>query len=61
MRRVRRCASRLDAPLAGSRIGRNRLVGELVRAGLEVADPVRDNGVDLLASAPHFTWTQPLG
>ena len=41
-------------------IGRNWLVGELVRAGLEVADPVRDNGVDLLASAPHFIWTLPL-
>ena len=42
-------------------IGRNWLVGEVVRAGLEVADPVRDKGVDLLASAPHFTWTLPLG
>lgn len=42
-------------------IGRNWLVGELGRAGLEVADPVRDKGVDLLASAPHFTWTLPLG
>ena len=42
-------------------IGRSWLVGELVRAGLEVADPVRDNGIDLLASAPHFIWTLPLG
>jgi hypothetical protein len=42
-------------------MGRNWLVGELVRAGLEVADPARDNGVDLLASAPRFTWMLPLG
>jgi hypothetical protein len=30
-------------------LGRNRLTGELLRAGLEVAVPVRDRGVDLIA------------
>ena len=30
-------------------IGRNRLVDELLRAGLEVAVPLRDRGIDLLA------------
>jgi hypothetical protein len=30
-------------------IGRNRLVNELLEAGLEVAEPLRDRGVDLIA------------
>jgi hypothetical protein len=30
-------------------IGRNRLVNELLEAGLEVAEPIRDRGVDLIA------------
>lgn len=30
-------------------IGRNRLVNELLRAGLEVATPLRDRGIDLVA------------
>ena len=30
-------------------LGRNRLTSELLRAGLEVAIPVRDRGVDLIA------------
>ena len=30
-------------------IGRNRLIDELLRAGLEVAVPTRDRGVDLIA------------
>lgn len=30
-------------------LGRNRLVSELLRAGLEVAMPARDRGVDLIA------------
>jgi len=32
-------------------LGRNRLVDELLRAGLEVALPLRDRGVDLIAYA----------
>ena len=32
-------------------LGRNRLVNELLRAGLEVAVPIRDRGVDLVAYA----------
>ena len=42
-------------------IGRNWLVNELVQAGLEVALPVRDRGIDLIAYAdlgtrvPSFT------
>src|SRR5688500_2541417 len=32
-------------------LGRNRLVDELLRAGLEVALPIRDRGVDLIAYA----------
>jgi hypothetical protein len=32
-------------------IGRNRLVNELLRAGLEVARPERDRGIDLIAYA----------
>ncbi len=30
-------------------LGRNRLVGELLAAGLEVAIPLRDRGIDLIA------------
>jgi hypothetical protein len=30
-------------------LGRSHLVSELLRAGLEVAEPVRDRGVDLIA------------
>lgn len=30
-------------------LGRNRLVSELIRAGLEVAFPMRDRGIDLIA------------
>jgi hypothetical protein len=30
-------------------IGRNWLVNELLRAGLEVATPLRDRGIDLIA------------
>src|SRR5262245_36602159 len=30
-------------------LGRNRLVDELLRAGLEVAFPIRDRGIDLIA------------
>lgn len=41
-------------------IGRHWLIGEAVRAGLEVAEPVRDNGIDLLISAPDYSWTQPV-
>ena len=32
-------------------LGRNQLIEELLRAGLEVARPVRDRGVDLIAYA----------
>jgi hypothetical protein len=32
-------------------LGRNHLVNELLRAGLEVAEPARDRGVDLLVYA----------
>jgi hypothetical protein len=32
-------------------LGRNRLIDELVRAGLEVALPIRDRGIDLIAYA----------
>lgn len=32
-------------------LGRNRLTAELLRAGLEVARPVRDRGIDLIAYA----------
>ena len=41
-------------------IGRNWLISELVRVGLEVATPVRDNGVDLLVSRADYSWSQPL-
>jgi hypothetical protein len=30
-------------------IGRSHLIAELLRAGLEVAEPVRDRGIDLIA------------
>jgi hypothetical protein len=32
-------------------LGRNHLVGELLRAGLEVSLPLRDRGIDLIAYA----------
>jgi hypothetical protein len=32
-------------------LGRNRLIDELLRAGLEVALPIRDRGIDLIAYA----------
>ena len=32
-------------------LGRNHLTGEIFRAGLEVARPVRDRGIDLIAYA----------
>jgi hypothetical protein len=32
-------------------LGRNRLIDELLRAGLEVAVPIRDRGIDLIAYA----------
>ena len=32
-------------------LGRNRLIDELLRAGLEVALPLRDRGIDLIAYA----------
>ena len=32
-------------------LGQNRLTDELLRAGLEIAQPVRDRGVDLSAYA----------
>jgi hypothetical protein len=41
-------------------IGRHWFIGEVVRAGLEAADPVRDNGIDLLVSPPDYSWTQPI-
>jgi hypothetical protein len=41
-------------------IGRHWFTGEVVRAGLEAADPVRDNGIDLLVSPPDYSWTQPV-
>ncbi|MFE7236506.1 hypothetical protein ACWCRF_14655 [Streptomyces sp. NPDC002405] len=36
------------------------LIGELVRAGMETADPIRDNGIDLLVSPADHGWTQPI-
>lgn len=41
-------------------IGCHWLIGELVRAGLEAAEPVRDDGVDLLVSPEDYSWTQPV-
>jgi hypothetical protein len=32
-------------------LGRNHLVGELIRSGLEVSLPLRDRGIDLIAYA----------
>lgn len=32
-------------------LGRNQLIGELLRAGLEVSLPIRDRGIDLIAYA----------
>ena len=39
-------------------LGRNKLVEELIRAGLEVSVPVRDRGIDLIAYADLFTNVQ---
>jgi hypothetical protein len=39
---------RLDSQLVEF-LGRQQLVSELVRAGIEVAEPIRDRGVDLIA------------
>jgi len=39
-------------------LGRNRLTDELVKAGLEVAIPVRDRGIDLIAFADLDTGSQ---
>lgn len=41
-------------------IGRHWLIGEILRVGLEAADPVRDNGVDILVYPPDYSWTQPI-
>ena len=30
-------------------LGRNRLINELIGAGIEVAQPLRDRGIDLIA------------
>jgi hypothetical protein len=38
-------------------LGRNHLVGELLRANLEVALPQRDRGIDLIVYADLFTPT----
>lgn len=35
-------------------LGRNRLVSALLRDGIEVALPLRDNGIDLLAYTGYF-------
>ncbi|WP_043266438.1 hypothetical protein [Streptomyces sp. CT34] len=52
-------ASNLD-PQQVEIIGRHWRIGEVVRAGLEAAQPIRDNGVNLLVSALDYTWTQPI-
>jgi hypothetical protein len=39
-------------------IGRGWLISEQVRAGLEAATPIRDNGVDLLLT-PAEAWALP--
>lgn len=39
-------------------IGRNWLVNELVQANLEVAIPLRDRGIDLIAFADLYTHVQ---
>jgi hypothetical protein len=46
-------------------LGRQRLMGELLRDGLEVAVPARDRGIDLIASADlsrHVArfWARPV-
>jgi hypothetical protein len=40
-------ASQLDSQVT-ERLGENILVAELMQAGLEVAEPIRDRGIDLL-------------
>ncbi len=34
-------------------LGRNRLINELIEAGIEVAQPLRDRGIDLIAYFEH--------
>jgi hypothetical protein len=46
----RRCGVLLDSQVV-ELLGRQRLIAELLRDGLEVAVPVRDRGVDLIAYA----------
>jgi hypothetical protein len=50
MIRGRRRDVELDSQLV-ELLGRQRLIGELLRDGLEVAVPVRDRGIDLIAYA----------
>ena len=45
-----KAVERLDSKLV-ELIGRNFLTAELLKAGLEVATPVRDRGIDLIAYA----------
>lgn len=39
-------------------LGRNRLVSELIRAGLEIAFPIRDRGIDLIVYADRSSSDQ---
>ena len=39
-------------------LGRNRLVSEMIRAGLEVAFPIRDRGIDLIVYADRSSSSQ---
>src|SRR5262245_32215102 len=48
--RLKRCGVELDSQVIEI-LGRQRLIAELLRDGLEVAVPVRDRGVDLIAYA----------
>lgn len=45
-------------------LGRHLLIEHLVRAGLEVAIPLRDRGIDLIAyadvSSDHRFWARPI-
>ncbi len=40
-------------------MGRHWFIGEVVRAGLEAAEPIRDKGIDHLVSPPDYSWTLP--
>lgn len=40
--------SKLDSQ-AVEILGKNKLINELLKAGLEVASPIRDRGIDLIA------------